>query len=144
MKKLPTFNPLQPIKADQLNDLVAAIRELQNIDVGPGLSLRRNASGISIALKKPQSEAKGGAESCSTDTPKTLTCTPGDLDTDSWDRDVDGTGVVVRYITKFRYDKATHKLQVAYRTETKDSCGRTISISAEPAWVDVTTAELCD
>lgn len=128
------------VPAAQYNELVDCVKFLmQNalVAAGPGLELRSLPQGKAVGVTV-------AADVCSADEPVILAVTPNALDEDSWNRDEDKTGITVKYITKFRYDPTTRKLQVAYRTETKDSCGRAISISDEPAWVDVTTAELCE
>lgn len=128
------------VPREKFNEAVELINWLLRnaiVGVAPPLEVRVLPQGRGAGLA-------ADSETCSDDEPVTLSVTPNTLDEDSWDRDEDKTGITVKYITKFRYDPTTRKLQVAYRTETKDSCGRAISISDEPAWVDVTTAELCD
>jgi hypothetical protein len=53
-----------PIRASHIKDLVEAVRELQNIRVGPGLVMHQGG-GVTIGLQFPRGRGRGKAESCS-------------------------------------------------------------------------------
>lgn len=67
MKPLRDPEPGQAIRASDVKDAYDAIRQLQNLSVGPGLTKRQTVGGVTIALQYPRGVigTGGKAESCS-------------------------------------------------------------------------------
>ena len=145
MKPLRDPEAGQPIRASHIKDAYDAIRELQNISVGPGLTKRQTAGGVNIALQYPRGRGGkvGRAESCSRTSPKVLDATPGVQDTDTWVKDTDLCPVTFQVITDPSYDPVTHRLLARLRTVKADSCGKLYEVTAEGDLVVITTAEEC-
>ena len=143
MKLIRDPEPGHPIRASHIKDIVDAIRELQNIRVGPGLVMHQ-ANGIAIGLRFPGgTHGRGKAESCSRTSPKVLDFNLGVQDTDTWVKDSDACPVTFQFITDPSYDPDTHRLQFRARTAKVDSCGKIYEISGEGNLVIITTAEEC-
>jgi hypothetical protein len=145
MKPLRDPEPGQPIRASHLKDAYDAIRELQNISVGPGLTKRQTAGGVNFALQYPRGRGGkvGKPESCSRTEPTQLAHVQGTQDTDDWAKDDDACAADLTVITDIQYDSTSHKLQFRTRTLKFDSCGKLYEVTAESDLVDITTAEEC-
>jgi hypothetical protein len=145
MKLIRDPEPGHPIRASHIKDIVDAIRELQNIRVGPGLVMHQTG-GVTIGLRFPRGGRGGGkAETCSRTEPTDLAHVQGTQDTDDWAKDDDACAVEVTVITDVQYDPdpTSHKLQFRTRTLKFDSCGKLYEVTAEGDLVDITTAEEC-
>mgnify|MGYP001001715714 CR=1 FL=1 len=134
---------LQPLKTGDswnvlyrlVNDLVTAVNSLLQQRPGPGLA--RTSAGQVYALARPAAPTAGSEVSGD---PKKLVVTQGSLDEDTYDRGTDNKPVSLNVVTDIRYDPAAHKMQMAYREIVATGIK---TVSAEPTWVDITTAIKC-
>lgn len=133
-RQLKKFAKGQPLLATDLNVIIEVLNSLQNISVGPGLTLTQTASGIGIGLGQTKPGSAVAPEL--TGTAKELGATQGTQDTDTYDKDADSVPVKFKFISDIQYDNTTHKLTIRYRTV---ECASIKTISAESDLVDVVT-----
>lgn len=137
-------------KAQDINQVVEALKPLLNLSVGPGLELRKTPSGVQVhlAARGPSSPARAGAVSQGNPAnPSVLGWQQGVRDTDTWTRTETGPGVQVRVVTDIQFnssDPDNLTLTMRSRTLHFDSAGCLYAISAEDEQQTViTTAVLC-
>ncbi len=121
-----------------INQIIDAIHRLEYAPLGPGLA--RSPAGILRVLPTAAQQQPPATTPEVSGDPKELDLTQGMLDEDTYVRSTDKTPVKVLVVTDIRYNPTTHKLQMAYRELV--ATGIT-SVSAEPEWVDITTAIQC-
>lgn len=142
MKAVELVKPGDPANsAAKLNEIIAAINDLMKLGVGPGLSIRETAAGKVISALAPK--VKSHVQNYDGGTLAELLQNQGAADADTWTRDTDDCPVSLQVITDIQYDNTTHKITFRTRTLEFDRGGNLLSISAESALVDITTAIAC-
>lgn len=139
MKQLEHVRSGDKISATTLNEIIDAINRLQNMGVGPGLTIRQT-NGAPLVCLESRPKAASGAVKTLQGTPKALDCTQGVQDTDTWDSSTDYVPCEVQVVTDVEYNATTGVLSMRYRTITIKMPG---AVSAEGTLVEVTTAEDC-
>lgn len=136
-QRLIRVKPSDPIRTEHINQLIDAYEALLRM-LQPGPGLARAADG-KLYIKRGNNSSGSSCYEVS-GTPKTLAQTQGAQDTDTYDRETDNVPVQFEVITDIKYDPTTYKL--TYRTRTIVATG-IVSVSAESALVEITTAEDC-
>jgi hypothetical protein len=129
---------LEAIQARAIQALERRLRQLENIQGGPGVTVHRTPGGIAIHAK-PAPAAPVMKADVSGDS-KVLAFTHAVQDTDTYDRAVDRKPVEFQVITDIRYNAETHKL--LYRARTIVAVGL-LSVSAEGAEIEILEFEPC-
>lgn len=135
MKSIRRPAPGERLQAQTVIDLIDNQERLSHVHVGPGMTMRLSSTGMAYGLTRLPEQAPTRPDVKGT--PKVLNCVQGTQDTDTYDRSTDKVPVQIQVVTDIQYDATSHKLQMSYRTLT---CVGVTAISAESAWVDITTA----
>lgn len=135
---------------EKLNRLVAAVNRLENLQGGPGVTIKRGSGGMTIFVERPQVRAAPPAAETATgsinDT-KILAHLQGTRDTDSWTRgeDTPARSVKAYLVTDPKYDPSTLQFTFRCRPCTFDTAGCLYQIEAEDEDATlVFTAVLCE
>lgn len=135
---------------EKLNKLVAAVNRLENLQGGPGVTIKRGSGGMTIFVERPQVRASvpsaGEPATGIINDTKVLGRLQGTRDTDSWTRGEDNPARSVQYyvVTDPKYDPSTLQFTVRMRPVIADTAGCTYQVGAEDE--DLTlifTAVLC-